>query len=91
MFLILFFPPVYQVNKSGQFVGLAEMIGKVDFAKNLNFWQSDRWNGFFPVKWHIIKDIPNTELRHIILANNDNESVTYSRDTQEVFALFITH
>ncbi|XP_017229834.1 YTH domain-containing protein ECT4 isoform X2 [Daucus carota subsp. sativus] len=74
----------YSVNKSGQFVGLAEMIGKVDFAKNLNFWQSDRWNGFFPVKWHIIKDIPNTELRHIILANNDNESVTYSRDTQEI-------
>ncbi|KAK1385899.1 YTH domain-containing protein [Heracleum sosnowskyi] len=74
----------FSVNRSGQFVGLAEMIGKVDFAKNLNFWQSDKWNGFFPVKWHIIKDIPHTQLRHIIIENNDNEPVTRTRDTQEI-------
>uniref|UniRef100_A0A5B6ZBB6 YTH domain-containing family protein n=1 Tax=Davidia involucrata TaxID=16924 RepID=A0A5B6ZBB6_DAVIN len=74
----------FSVNGSGQFVGLAEMIGKVDFNKDMDFWQLDKWNGFFPVKWHIIKDIPNTQLRHIILENNDNKPVTFTRDTQEV-------
>lgn len=74
----------FSVNRSGQFVGLAEMIGKVDFNKSMDFWQLDKWNGFFPVKWHIIKDIPNSQLWHIILENNENRSVTYSRDTQEI-------
>ncbi|KAL9324262.1 hypothetical protein ACSQ67_009119 [Phaseolus vulgaris] len=36
------------------------------------------------VKWHIIKDVPNPQLRHIILENNDHKPVTNSRDTQEV-------
>ncbi|XP_074379551.1 uncharacterized protein LOC141720812 [Apium graveolens] len=74
----------YSVNGSGQFVGLAEMIGPMDFAKNMNFWQRDKWNGFFPVKWHIVKDIPNTQLRHIVIESNDNKPVTHSRDTQEI-------
>ncbi|PIN18594.1 putative high-glucose-regulated protein [Handroanthus impetiginosus] len=74
----------FSVNGSGQFVGVAEMIGPVDFSKNMDFWQLDKWNGFFPVKWHIIKDVPNTVLRHIILENNENRPVTYSRDTQEI-------
>lgn len=74
----------FSVNGSGQFVGLAEMIGQVDFNKDMDFWQIDKWNGFFPVNWHIIKDIPNSQLRHIILENNDNRPVTFSRDTQEI-------
>ncbi|XVE67482.1 hypothetical protein DITRI_Ditri08aG0164500 [Diplodiscus trichospermus] len=74
----------FSVNRSGQFVGLAEMIGKVDFNKDMDFWQLDKWNGFFQVKWHFIKDIPNKELCHIILENNENRPVTYSRDTQEI-------
>ncbi|CAH2068708.1 unnamed protein product [Thlaspi arvense] len=78
--VILFF----SVNGSGQFVGVAEMIESVDFHKNMDFWQLDKWNGSFPVKWHIIKDIPNMHLRHIILENNDGRPVTYSRDTQEI-------
>ncbi|KAG0491881.1 hypothetical protein HPP92_005279 [Vanilla planifolia] len=74
----------FSVNASGQFCGVAEMIGQVDFNKNMDFWQQDKWNGYFPVKWHIIKDIPNRQFRHIILENNDNKPVTNSRDTQEV-------
>ncbi|CAH1426284.1 unnamed protein product [Lactuca virosa] len=74
----------FSVNGSGQFVGVAEMIGSVDYEKNMDFWQLDKWNGFFPVKWHVVKDVPNTLLRHIILENNDNRPVTYTRDTQEV-------
>lgn len=73
-----------KVNASGQFCGVAEMTGPVDFHKDMDFWQQDKWNGSFPVKWHIIKDVPNPNFRHIILENNDNKPVTNSRDTQEV-------
>lgn len=73
-----------QVNGSGQFVGVAEMIGKVDFNKTMKFWQLDKWSGFFPLKWHIVKDVPNSQLRHILLENNENKPVTFTRDTQEV-------
>ncbi|KAI5395938.1 hypothetical protein KIW84_062220 [Lathyrus oleraceus] len=61
-----------------------EMIGPVDFNKSLEYWQQDKWNGCFPLKWHIVKDVPNNVLRHIILLNNENKPVTNSRDTQEV-------
>ncbi|CAN6911654.1 unnamed protein product [Brassica oleracea] len=52
-------------------------------------WQQDKWVGCFPVKCHIVKDIPNSSLRHITLENNENKPVTNSRDTQEVRELFI--
>ncbi|XP_072995310.1 YTH domain-containing protein ECT4-like [Typha latifolia] len=74
----------FSVNASGQFCGVAEMTGAVDFSKSMEFWQQDKWKGFFPVKWHIIKDLPNLHFRHIILENNENKPVTSSRDTQEV-------
>ncbi|XP_068664803.1 YTH domain-containing protein ECT2-like isoform X2 [Aristolochia californica] len=74
----------FSVNASGQFCGVAEMSGRVDFNKNMDFWQQDKWTGFFPVKWQIIKDVPNPQFRHILLENNDNKPVTNSRDTQEV-------
>ncbi|KAK9157701.1 hypothetical protein Scep_004275 [Stephania cephalantha] len=74
----------FSVNTSGQFVGLAEMVGPVDFKKNVEYWQQDKWNGCFPLKWHIVKDVPNNMLQHIILENNENKPVTNSRDTQEV-------
>uniref|UniRef100_A0A5B7B487 YTH domain-containing family protein n=1 Tax=Davidia involucrata TaxID=16924 RepID=A0A5B7B487_DAVIN len=74
----------FSVNASGQFCGVAEMIGPVDFHKDMDFWQQDKWSGSFPVKWHIIKDVPNSNFRHIILENNENKPVTNSRDTQEI-------
>ncbi|KAM0905454.1 hypothetical protein ACQ4PT_017370 [Festuca glaucescens] len=74
----------FSVNGSGQFCGVAEMIGPVDFDRSVDYWQQDKWSGQFPVKWHIVKDVPNNLLRHIILENNDNKPVTNSRDTQEV-------
>ncbi|CAN4123256.1 unnamed protein product [Withania somnifera] len=74
----------FSVNTSGQFVGVAEMVGPVDFNKNVEYWQQDKWIGFFPVKWHIVKDVPNCLLKHITLENNENKPVTNSRDTQEV-------
>ncbi|KAI7744947.1 hypothetical protein M8C21_027068 [Ambrosia artemisiifolia] len=47
----------FSVNASGQFCGVAEMTGRVDFHKDMDFWQQDKWSGSFPVKWHFIKDI----------------------------------
>ena len=73
-----------KVNASAQFCGVAEMVGPVDFDKSVDYWQQDKWSGQFPVKWHIIKDVPNSQFRHIVLENNDNKPVTNSRDTQEV-------
>ncbi|CAJ1963087.1 unnamed protein product [Sphenostylis stenocarpa] len=77
----------FSVNASGQFCGVAEMVGTVDFNKNMDFWQQDKWSGSFPVNWHIIKDVPNPNFRHIILENNENKPVTNSRDTQEIMYL----
>ncbi|KAL8216317.1 hypothetical protein R6Q57_023154 [Mikania cordata] len=74
----------FSVNASGQFCGIAEMTGRVDFHKDMDFWQQDKWSGSFPVKWHIIKDVPNPHFRHIILENNEHKPVTNSRDTQEI-------
>ncbi|KAM7271159.1 hypothetical protein ACFE04_030373 [Oxalis oulophora] len=75
----------FSVNTSGQFVGLAEMTGPVDFQKSVEYWQQDnKWAGSFSVKWHIVKDIPNNSLRHITLEYNESKPVTNSRDTQEV-------
>ncbi|KAH9784460.1 YTH domain-containing protein ECT2 [Citrus sinensis] len=75
---------LFSVNASGQFVGVAEMVGPVDFDKTVEYWQQDKWVGCFPLKWLIIKDVPNSSLRHITLENNENKPVTNSRDTQEV-------
>ncbi|KAF4390446.1 hypothetical protein G4B88_024452 [Cannabis sativa] len=74
----------FSVNASGQFCGVAEMVGPVDFDKDADYWQQDRWSGQFPVQWHIVKDVPNIRFRHILLENNDNKPVTHSRDSQEV-------
>ncbi|CAI5510275.1 unnamed protein product [Closterium sp. Naga37s-1] len=79
--LFLFF----SVNASGQFCGVAEMVSPVDFHRSVGFWQEEeRWNGRFSVRWHVIKDVPNALLRHIVVPANDNKPVTNSRDTQEV-------
>ncbi|KAI7730113.1 hypothetical protein M8C21_029370 [Ambrosia artemisiifolia] len=74
----------FSVNASGQFCGVAEMIGPVDFENDADHWQLDRWSGQFRVQWHIVKDVPNSRFRHILLENNEHKPVTHSRDSQEV-------
>ncbi|XP_004524231.2 YTH domain-containing family protein 2 [Ceratitis capitata] len=78
--LLLFF----SVNGSGHFCGMAQMMTAVDYNSTSSVWSQDKWKGKFKVKWIYVKDVPNTKLRHIRLENNDNKSVTNSRDTQEV-------
>eukprot|EP00250_Pteridium_aquilinum_P010928 c19721_g1_i2 orf=731-2491(-) len=75
---------LFSVNGSRQFCGVAEMTGPLDYSKTMAFWEQHKWSGSFPVKWHIIKNVPNSQFRKIILENNENKPVTNSRDTQEV-------
>ncbi|KAM7090879.1 LOW QUALITY PROTEIN: YTH domain-containing family protein 1, partial [Ciconia maguari] len=78
--------PVYllfSVNGSGHFCGVAEMKSPVDYG-SAGVWSSGQVEGKFDVKWIFVKDVPNNQLRHIRLENNDNKPVTNSRDTQEV-------
>ncbi|XP_073158109.1 uncharacterized protein [Henckelia pumila] len=78
--LFLFF----SVNGSGQFYGVAEMVGPLDFENDADYWNWGSWGGQFPVKWHIVKDVPSSLFHSICLENNDNNYVTQSRDSQEV-------
>ncbi len=41
-------------------------------------------DGRFRVRWHWVKDVPNTVLRHIRLVAGNEKPVTNSRDAQEV-------
>ncbi|XP_048520579.1 YTH domain-containing family protein 2 isoform X1 [Dendroctonus ponderosae] len=74
----------FSVNGSGHFCGMAQMITAVDYNSNSSVWSQDKWKGQFKVRWIYVKDVPNVQLRHIHLENNENKSVTNSRDAQEV-------
>ena len=74
----------YSVNGSGHFCGIAQMMSEVDFYTITGVWAQDKWKGQFDVRWIYVKDVPNGQLRHIRLENNENKPVTNSRDTQEV-------
>ena len=79
--------PIYlffSVNGSGHFCGIAQMTSAVDHQSSANVWTQDKWKGQFTVKWIYVKDVPNSQLRHIRLENNEGKPVTNSRDTQEV-------
>lgn len=69
------------MNKSAHFCGVAEMVGPVDFGATSEFWD---WKDKFPVKWHMIKDVPFSQIGHITLENNENRSIICSRDSQQV-------
>lgn len=75
---------LFSVNGSGHFCGVAQMLTAVDYNTVSSVWSQSKWKGSFKVKWIYVKDVPNTHVRHIRLENNENKSVTHSRDTQEV-------
>jgi YTH domain-containing family protein len=74
------------VNGSGYFIGMAQMMSRVDYESTSTVWAMDKWRGVFQVRWVYLKDIGNARLRHIILSNNEDKPVTNSRDTQEILA-----
>lgn len=75
---------LFSVNGSGHFCGVAEMDSSVDYNTSAGVWAQDKWKGQLRVRWIYVKDVPNSQLRHIRLENNENKPVTNSRDTQEV-------
>lgn len=75
---------LFSVNGSGHFCGVAQMTSAVDYNSVSSVWHQDKWKGKFSLKWIYVKDVPNGQLRHIRLENNENKPVTNSRDTQEV-------
>jgi hypothetical protein len=61
------------------------MVSPVDYTTSSSVWtQTDKWKGRMDVRWIFVKDIPNSQLRHIRVWNNENKPVTNSRDTQEL-------
>jgi hypothetical protein len=72
---------LYSVNGSGHFCGVAQMMSMVDYSQSAGVWVQDKWKGQIEVKWIYVKDVPNSQLRHIRLENNENKPVTNSRDT----------
>jgi len=74
----------FSVNGSGHFCGMTQMMSPLDYNASSDVWAQDKWKGQFEVKWIYVKDVPNSQLRHIRLENNENKPVTNSRDTQEV-------
>ena len=74
----------FSVNGSGHFCGVAQMTSEVDLHVVTGIFAQEKWKGKFSVKWIYVKDVPNGQLRHIRLENNENKPVTNSRDTQEV-------
>jgi hypothetical protein len=75
---------LFSVNGSGHFCGVAQMLSEVELSTDTGIWTQDKWKGRFDLKWIYVKDVPNNQLRHIRLENNENKPVTNSRDTQEV-------
>ena len=75
---------LFSVNGSGHFCGIAQMLSAVDYDSTATVWAQNKWKGKFDVRWIYVKDVPNSQLRHIKLENNENKPVTNSRDTQEV-------
>lgn len=81
--------PIYlffSVNGSGRFCGVAQMMSGLDYSQSSSIWaEGHRWKGLFRVRWLLVKDVPNSQLRHILLSNvGEVKPVTQSRDTQEL-------
>ena len=75
----------FSVNGSGHFCGIAQMLTDVNYTTaGESVWVQDKFKGQFKVRWVYVKDVPNGQLRHIRLENNENKPVTRSKDTQEV-------
>lgn len=91
----------FSVNGSGRFCGVAQMTSGLDYSRSSDIWaEGYRWKGLFHVRWLIVKDVLNHQLRHITLqstsllllqhranttAPTEVKPVTQSRDTQELF------
>lgn len=76
---------LFSVIGSSHFCGVAHMTSSVNYSPFSRRFLQGELRNVFSLKWIYLKDVPNTELVHIRLENNDNISVTDSSDTQEKY------
>lgn len=82
--------PVYlffSVNQSKSFCGVAKMVSPVDTTVDKSQWRHNhgRWPGCFDVRWIVVKNISNDNLRHLSIQEKSKTfPVTRSRNTQEL-------
>ncbi|XP_076308568.1 uncharacterized protein LOC143223986 [Tachypleus tridentatus] len=74
----------FSVNGSRHFCGMAQMMSAVNYNTSVGIWAQDKWKDQFKVSWIYVKDVPNSQLCHIRLENNENKPVANSHDTREV-------
>lgn len=72
---------IFSVVKSGQFVGVAQMMSEVDYNDSFAYWWEPlKWFGRMMLKWVFVKDIPAKEVQTVI---NLNEMRDGTRLTSE--------
>lgn len=73
--------PVYfffTVVNSDQYIGVAQMVSDVDFAKSFGFWwEKTKWTGVFRIKWIFVKDIAYSQFSNV---SSGDKLVTQHRD-----------
>lgn len=77
---------IFSVNRSGNFQGFAVMTSYIS-DKVSNIWQNEssvKLGGSFGVHWLTMCELPFNKVKNIVNPMNNNESVTKSRDTQEL-------
>ncbi|CCC67735.1 hypothetical protein NCAS_0A11770 [Naumovozyma castellii] len=76
----------FSINGSGKFCGVAEMTS--DVLSNLDtkdMWENnEKYGKAFKVKWTIVRDIHNRNLKRFLNPLNEMKPVSNSRDTQEI-------
>jgi len=66
------------VVNSGQFAGVAQMVGEVRFNLIFNYWWEElKWSGNFPVKWVYVKDLHHDAVAHL---SADDTPITRLKD-----------
>lgn len=80
---------LFSVNKSKGFCGICEMVGPVDFERKVEWWVRrndgrNRWRGAVPLRWIVVKDVPNTVFRDLCFPGASHRPVIFSRDATEV-------
>lgn len=82
--------PVYlffSVNQSKRFCGVAKMVNPVTKTTDNIKWKDNngRWQGCFDIRWIMVKNISNHNLRHLnIQPKSKAFPVTRSRNAQEL-------
>lgn len=75
---ISFIRKLIRVVNSGQFSGVAEMVGEVKFNLIFNYWWEElKWSGNFPIKWLYVKDVHHDDVEGIV---SGGSSVTKLKD-----------